>query len=173
METLKCILERRSCRKFLPDMPDKSLVDQVINAGLWAASGHDKQPVVIIAVTNPEIQEKLRAVNAEIRDASTDQFYGAPVILLVLADSTFSTHVNDATLTLGNMMLAAHDLGLASCWINRIRQTFEHEAWQKWLVSLGFEKRKYVGVGSLALGYADGELPQPRPRKDGRVLWIE
>lgn len=167
------LFSRRSCRKYTNEIPSKELISKVIEAGLYAASGHNCQSWLIIAVTNAEIQKSLRKVNAEIMGTTSDPFYNAPVILVVLADKTQKTYINDGSLALGNMMLAAHESGLASCWINRARETFQRPEWKEWLTTLGVDADKYEGIGNLALGYADGELPTPMPRKSNRVIWVE
>ena len=108
------IMTRRSVKKYLPVMPNKEDIDKVIEAGLAAASGRNMQASVIVAVTNKEIRDRLSRANAEIMGASGDPFYGAPCVLVVLAEKTAHTYVYDGSLTLGNMMLAAHELGLAT-----------------------------------------------------------
>lgn len=164
---------RRSVRKFRPDAVPAGLVDQVIEAGTFAASGHDRQPWVVIAVTNPDVCARLSALNATFFDGSVkDPFYGAPVILIVLANRRTPTYLYDGSLVLGNMMLAAHSLGLASCWIHRAKQEFETPEWREWLAGLGIEG-DYEGIGHLALGYADGPLPAARPRKASRVYRVD
>lgn len=164
---------RRSVRKFRPDAVPSELVDQVIEAGTFAASGHDRQPWVVVAVTNPEVRARLSASNASFFDGSVkDPFYGAPVILIVLSNRRTPTYLYDGSLALGNMMLAAHSLGLASCWIHRAKQEFETPEWREWLAALGVEG-DYEGIGHLALGYADGPLPAARPRKAGRVYHVD
>lgn len=91
----------------------------------------------------------------------------------MLADKSKKTYLNDGSLVLGNMMLEAHELGLASCWINRAKETFQREEWQEWLRTIGVNPEVYEGIGHLALGYADGPLPAPLPRKPGKVLWVK
>lgn len=164
---IEAIKTRRSVRKFKKDPVPQELIDQVIECGTFAASGRGRQPWKIIQVTNPEIQQKLRKINAEIMNAgeNADPFYGAPVYLIVLADRESVNYVYDGSLVMGNMMLATHALGLASCWINRARQEFDMPEWKAWLESLGIEG-DYEGIAHLALGYADCELPAPAPRKD-------
>lgn len=169
---LENIRTRRSIRRFKPDAVPQELIDQVIEAGTYAASGHDRQPWVIIAVTNPEIRERLTAVNASFFDMPVkDPFYGAPVILIVLTRPSVPTYLQDGPLVLGNMMLAAHSLGLGSCWINRAREEFQLPEWKEWLKSIGVEG-EYEGIGHLALGYADQE-PAARPRKNGRIFYVK
>ncbi len=166
---------RRSVRKFKADAVPQELIEQVIEAGTFAASGHDRQPWAIIAVKNREVIERLSKVNASFFDMPVkDPFYGAPVVIIVLTKKTTPTYIPDGSLCLGNMMLTAHSLGLASCWINRAKQTFELPEWQEWLAGIGVDtSMEYEGIGHLALGYADGPLPAARPRKEGRVFWVE
>ncbi|MBQ6381872.1 MAG: nitroreductase [Clostridia bacterium] len=173
-EVLKAMETRRSVRKFSAEMPQKEQIDTVIKAGLQAASGKNEQAAIVIAVTNPELREKLRADNAAIGgwDKAFDPFYGAPVVLIVLGRKDFPTHVYDGALMLGNMMLAAHSLDLASIWIHRAKEEFESENYKQLLKDLGVEG-EWEGVGHLALGFAAEGLPQAHPIKPNRVFYVE
>ena len=173
-EVLKAIKERRSIRKFKPDMPKKEDIEQIIEAGLYAANGQAKQGAIILAVTNKELRAKLAVDNVTVVGANPDHdpFYGAPVILIALADKSCKTSVYDASLVMGNMMLAAHSLGLGSIWIHRAKEEFETDYWKQVLKDLGAEG-EYEGVGHCAVGYIDGEVPKAAPRKAGRVFWAE
>ena len=163
---IEAIKSRRSVRKFKSTPVPQYLIDQVIECGTYAASGRGKQPWKIIQITDPELQQRLRRINAALMQAgeNADPFYGAPVYILVVSDRSSDNHVYDGTLVMGNMMLAAHALGLGSCWINRARQEFDMPEWQEWLHSLGIEG-EYEGIAHLALGYPDGALPLAHPRK--------
>lgn len=174
-ETLHTILTRRSCRKFLSTPVEREKTDRVIEAGLYAASGKNQQSPAIIAVTNAEVRRRLTEVNAEILGRpGFDPFYGAPVILIVLARTDCPNRQYDGSLTLGNMMLAAHAEGLASCWIHRALQTFDRPEWKAWLAEIGIDPScEYEGVGQLALGYPDGQLPAAPPRREGRVYRVD
>lgn len=173
-EIMKAIKERRSIRKFKSDMPAKEALEQIIEAGLYAASGMGKQPVITIAVTNKEMRDALSEANRNIGgwEEGFDPFYGAPVILIVLADKSSGTRIYDGSLVMGNMMLAAHSLGLGSIWIHRAKEEFETEKWQKLLADLGVEG-EWEGIGHCAVGYIDGEMPKAAARKDNRVFWVE
>ena len=173
-EIIKAIKERRSIRKFKPDMPKREDIDTIIEAGLYAPSGMGKQSSIIIAVTNKELRNKISRDNCKIGgwDENFDPFYGAPVILIVLADKSSPNHVYDGSLTMENIMLAAHSLGLGSIWINRAREEFETEDYNKILKDLGITG-EYAGIGHCAIGYIDGESPKPAPRKSNRVFYIE
>lgn len=166
------IKNRRSCRSFKDSPVPKEKIDQIIDAGLWAASGMGKQSPVIIAVTNREMRDHISRVNAEIMGTDTDPFYGAPVILLVIADRSVPTCVYDGSLVMGNMMLEAENQGLASCWIHRAKQEFDGELGKMLSERLGLSG-DYEGIGHLALGFADASPAKPAPRKDNRSFYIE
>ena len=172
-EIIKAMLERRSIRKFKPEVPKKEDLEQIIEAGLYAANGMGRQAAIVVAVTNREIIEKLSKVNAEIwGKEGIDPFYGAPAILIVLAEKDWRNAAYDGSLVMGNLMLAAHSLGLGSIWINRAKQEFEMEEWKAWLKSIGVEG-EWEGVGHCAVGYIDGDIPKAAPRKANRVFWAE
>ena len=132
-EIIKAMEERRSIRKFKLDMPDKKDIEQIIEAGLYAANGMGKQATITVAVTNKELRDKLSAINCKIGGwkEDFDPFYGAPVILIVLADKNWANRVYDGSLVMGNMMLAAHSLGLGSIWIHRAKEEFDMPEYQE------------------------------------------
>ena len=173
-EIIKAMIERRSIRKFKPDMPSKEDIDTLIEAGLYAASGRNFQGVKIIAVTNKELRDEISEENRKIGGWSEgfDPFYGAPVILIVLADKSLPTYIYDGSLVMGNLMLAAHSLGLGSCWIHRAKEEFEGDIGRKILDRLNIQG-EWEGIGHCALGYPDGENPEPPERKPGRVYNID
>ena len=166
------MLSRRSVKKYLSDMPSRTDIDKIIEAGLCAASGRNMQAPVIVAVTNKEIRDRLSAANAAVMGASMDPFYNAPCVLVVVAEKTAHTYVYDGSLTLGNMMLAAHELGLGSCWIHRAKEVMALPEWQEWIKSLGLVG-EYEGIGNLVLGYLDGEYPEKKAIKEGRVVYVD
>jgi len=171
-EILKQMIERRSIRKYKTEPVPQDILDTIINAGLYAASGRNSQETVIIAVTNKEVIDKMSKINAEIMGTSSDPFFGAPAVLVVLAKKDRTTGIYDGSLVIGNLMLAAHSLGLASCWVHRAKQTFEMPEWKEWLLSLGIEG-DYEGVGNCVIGYPDAELPPPPQRKENRVFYVK
>lgn len=173
-QTIKDMLERRSIRKFKPDMVERELLDQIIEAGLYAASAKGQQATRIIAVTNRELRDKIAEDNRKIGgwEAGFDPFYGAPVILIVLAEKDWPNRVYDGSLVMGNLMLAAHALGLGSCWIHRAKEEFETAEYRELLASLGVAG-EFEGIGHCALGYVDGEAPAAAPRKANRVFYAE
>ena len=171
-ETLQTILTRRSCRNFKADMVPKDDIQTVLEAGTYAATGMGYQSPIIIAVTNKEMRDKLAALNGKIMGVTSDPFYGAPVVLIVLADKARPTHVYDGSLVIGNMLLAASSLGLGSCWIHRAKEEFELPEGKELLRSLGIEG-DYEGIGHCILGYAK-EAPQAAaPRKENYIYWVE
>lgn len=164
--------ERRSIRAYTGEVPPRELIDQVIDAGLWAASGMNRQGPIVVAVTDRALRDRLSAMNAEIMGRpGTDPFYGAPVVLVVLAPRDQPNRVYDGSLVMGNLMLAAHALGLGSCWIHRAREEFDTPEGKEILAELGIEG-DYEGIGHCVLGYA-AEAPEPKPRREGRVFRAE
>ena len=173
-DTLKVLETRRSCRNFKPDMVPEEILEQILKAGTYAATGMGKQSPIIIAVTKKELRDQLSEENRKIMGApeGMDPFYGAPVILIVLAKKTVPTHVYDGSLVMGNLMNAAESLGVANIWIHRAKEEFESEEGKEILRSLGIEG-DYEGIGHCILGYADGDTPKAAPRKDSYVYYVE
>lgn len=139
---------RRSIRKFKPDAIPQEILDQIIEAGTYAANGRGAQNVIIIQVTNKEKRDEIAKKNAEIMGSEGDPFYGAPAMLIVLGKKDWPTHVYDGSLVMGNLMLAAHDLGIGSCWIHRAKEEFESSWGRELLASLGIED-EYEGNRTL------------------------
>ncbi len=171
-EVLKALRERRSIRKFKPDMPEKEDIDAIIEAGLYAPSGMNRQSAIIVAVTDKSFRDKLASDNGKVMGREGgDPFYGAPVVLIVLARKDAFTGIYDGSLVMGNLLLAAHSLGLGSIWIHRAKEEFETDEYKKLLGDLGVEG-EYEGIGHCAIGYADCPPPAPAPRREGRVFYI-
>ena len=171
-EVINNMKTRRSIRKYKPDMIPEDVLNRIIEAGTYAATGMGKQSPIIIAVTNKEIREKFSKMNAEIMGVDSDPFYGAPVVLIVLADKARPTYVYDGSLVMGNLMLAAHAEGIGSCWIHRAKEEFESAEGKAFLKSLGIEG-DYEGIGHCVLGYTDGEEPKAMPRKENYVYCVK
>lgn len=168
MEAIENLLTRRSIRSYKPDAVPDELLDRVIEAGLYAPSTVGEQKVIILKVTNRELRDKLSKMNAAVFGWNNDPFYGAPDVLVVLADKNMPTHVYDGSVCMENMMLAAHALGLGTCWIHRAKEMFETDEGKEILNSLGVEG-DYEGVANCIIGYPNGNEPVPAPRKSGRV----
>lgn len=171
-EVINNMKTRRSIRKYKPDMIPEDVLNRIIEAGTYAATGMGKQSPIIIAVTNKEIRDKFSKMNAEIMGVDSDPFYGEPVVLIVLADKARPTYVYDGSLVMGNLMLAAHAEGIGSCWIHRAKEEFESAEGKAFLKSLGIEG-DYEGIGHCVLGYTDGEEPKAMPRKENYVYCVK
>ena len=173
-DTLKVLETRRSCRKFKPDMISEEQLQEILKAGTYAATGMGKQSPLIIAVTQKELRDQISEENRRIMGApeGMDPFYGAPMILIVLADKSVPTHVYDGSLVMGNLMNAAQSLGVASIWIHRAKEEFELPEYKQLLKDMGVEG-EWEGIGHCVVGYADGDLPKAAPRKENRVFWVE
>ena len=172
-ETLKVLESRRSCRNFKPDMVKEEELKEIIKAGTYAATGMGKQSPVIIAVTQKELRDEISKENRKIGGfkEGMDPFYGAPVILIVLAKKDVPTHVYDGSLVMGNLMNAAESLGVASIWIHRAKEEFESEFGKAILQKLGISE-EYEGIGHCALGYAAEPAKEAAPRKENYVYYI-
>lgn len=164
-QILLAIESRRSIRSFKSDMVPDEIIDRIIRAGTYAATGMGRQSPIIIAVRDRKVRDELSKLNAEIMGIDKDPFYGAPVILIVLADRNIPTYIYDGSLVMGNLMLAAHALGIGSCWIHRAKEEFNRPEGKKILADLGIEG-DYEGIGHCILGYVDGDYPEPKPRKE-------
>lgn len=172
-ETLKVLETRRSCRAYKPQLIEEEKLQAIIKAGTYAATGMGRQSPIIIAVTNKEMRDKLSAMNAKIMGQGDgfDPFYGAPELLIVLANKDMPTYIYDGSLVMGNLMNAAADLGVDSCWIHRAKEEFESEEGKEILRSLGIEGN-YEGIGHLVLGYAAAPLKDAAPRKEDYVYYV-
>ena len=175
-ETLKVLESRRSCRKFKSEMLKEEDLNAIIRTGTFAPSGMNKQPSIIIAVTNKELRDKICEENRKIGgwNEGFDPFYGAPVILIVLADKGATpNYLYDGSLVMGNLMNAAEALGIGSIWIHRAKQEFESDFGKKLLDDLGI-KGDYEGIGHVALGYIDeGGVKAAAPRKENYVYLVK
>ena len=163
---------RRSIRKFKPDAIPQEILDQIIEAGTYAANGRGAQNVIIIQVTNKEKRDEIAKKNAEIMGSEGDPFYGAPAMLIVLGKKDWPTHVYDGSLVMGNLMLAAHDLGIGSCWIHRAKEEFETPEGKALLKEWGLPEH-LVGVGHCIVGYGDGPEPAAAPRKPDFIKFVK
>ena len=172
-KTIQSIISRRSYKVFDDRPIDDEALETIVTAGLYAPTGMNRQSPIIIAVTNRELRDRLSKLNAAVMGADNDPFYGAPVVLVVLADKNVHTYVEDGSLVMGNLMNAAHALGLGSCWIHRAKEVFETEEGKAILRDLGIDDTKYVGIGNCILGYTSGDYPEARPRKENYVYWIK
>lgn len=170
-EVLRNIKTRRSCRAYTAQQIEPEKLKAILEAGTWAASGMGRQAPKIVVLTDAAEIAELERMNAEVLgNPEAHPFYGAPTVCVVLTDPEVNTCVEDGALVIGNLMLAAHSLGVASCWIHRARQEFDSPAGKALLKKWGVDER-YIGVGHCILGYAAQELPAPKPRKDNYVIY--
>ena len=161
---IEAIESRRSIRSYRPDKVPDEMLDKIVEAGTFAATGSGKQSPIIIVVKDRSMRDRLSRMNADIMGVDTDPFYGAPVVLIVLADRSVPTYIYDGSLVMGNLMLAAHSLGIGSCWIHRAKEEFESPEGKEILRDLGIEG-DYEGIGHCILGYPEGNAPEVKPRK--------
>ena len=170
-ETLKTLKTRRSVRAYLPEQIKEEELQQILEAGEYAPTGMGAQSPVMVAVQDSETIRLLSRLNAAVMGNSGDPFYGAPTVIVVLADRNRGTCVEDGSLVMGNLMNAAASLGVASCWIHRAREVFESAEGKALLEKWGLSQ-DYIGVGNCILGYAAGPVPEAKPRKDNYVILV-
>ena len=168
-ETISCLLNRRSVRAYRPEQIKPAELETILQAGLYAPSAMNRQSAVMLVIQDRETISTLSRLNAEVMGRDTDPFYGAPTVIVVLADKNAPNHVQDASLVMGILMNAAFSLGVDSCWINRAREVFEMPEARALLREKGISD-DYVGVGNCILGYRSGELPAAPPRREGRII---
>ena len=171
-EVLQNIRTRRSCRAYTAQPVEPEKLKAILEAGTWAASGHGWQAAKIVVLQDAaEIAELERMNAAVLGNPAAHPFYGAPVVCVVLADPERYTCVEDGALVMGNLMLAAHSLGVASCWIHRAREEFDSPEGKALLKKWGVDER-YIGVGHCILGYAAEPEKPAAPRLEGRIVRI-
>ena len=173
-EVLKVLENRRSCRNFKPDMIKQEELKAIIKAGTYAATGMGKQSPIIIAVTNKELRDAISEENRKIGGwkEGFDPFYGAPVVLVVLANKDIPTYIYDGSLVMGNLMNAAESLGVGSIWIHRAKEEFDSEFGKNILKKLGVEGN-FEGIGHCALGYAAAPSKEAAPRKENYAYYVD
>ena len=171
-EVVKCLVERRSCKKYLPKQVDEAALAEILRAGTYAPSGMNRQAAKIVVLQKPEDIAALERMNAAVLgNPDSHPFYGAPTVLVVLADAKAGTAVEDGSLVLGNLMNAAHALGVGSCWIHRAREEFASGEGKALLKRWGIEG-DWVGVGHCILGYAAEPAAPAKPRKADYIVRV-
>ena len=162
-ETIKTLTERRSVRKYTDKLIDKESLDLILKAGVYAPTGRNSRDTLFLVVTQKELRDRLSKMNAAVMGSENDPFYGAPCVIVVFADRTRTTTVEDGSCAMANLMNAAYSLGIDSCWIHRAREVFESEEGREIARSFGIPD-EYIGIGNCILGYRDCELPTPVER---------
>lgn len=171
MKAMDCLINRRSIRKYKEQQITNEELNAVLQAGICAPTGKNMQSPTIVVVQNKEDIAYMSKLNAQIGGFKIDPFYGAPTVLVVLADANNPNSVPDGSLVMGNLMNAAYANGLGSCWINRARELFAMPEGKALLEKWGVEG-DYIGVGNCILGYADEEHPAMKPRKENYIYYV-
>ena len=171
-ETIKNLIERRSCRKYESKQIKDEELNAILKAGEYAPSGMGLQSPKMVVLQNKETIKKISKLNAKIMGKDIVPFYSAPTVIVVLADKTKKTYIEDGSLVLGNLMNAAHSLGIGSCWIHRAKEEFATEEGKELLKEWNIPDN-YVGIGHCILGYPCGKLQEPKPRKEDYITIIK
>lgn len=170
-ETLRCLEERRSIRKYKAEQVPEEILEEILRAGMYAPTGMGMQSPVMVVVQDADMIRRLSALNAAVMGTDSDPFYGAPTVIVVLADKSRGTCVEDGSLVMGNLLNASASLGIGSCWIHRAREVFAGEEGKEILRCWGLDPDRYIGVGHCILGYA-AEEGKAKPRKEGYVIRV-
>ena len=169
--TVSDIVNRRSIRKYKPEQISREELDMVLQAGICAPTGMNRQSPLVIAVQNKEVRDRLSRMNAAVLGTDSDPFYGAPTVVVVLADANSPHAVQDGSLVMGNMLNAAKAIGLGSCWVNRAKEVFDSAEGKSLLAQWGVQG-DYIGIGHCILGYPDEE-PAMKPRKENYIYYVD
>lgn len=169
-EAFQNLLNRRSVRSYKQEQIKKEELEMILEAGTYAPTAMGKQSPIMVVLQNADAISDLSMLNARVMGVDSDPFYGAPTVVIVFAERNNGCGIQDASLVMGNLMNAASALGVASCWINRAKEEFELPEGMKLLEKWGIDPQKYEGVGHCILGYANGELPPAKPRKENYVI---
>ena len=170
-EVIELIKNRRSVRSYKKDAIPEELLNQILEAGTYSPSGRGAQSATIVVVTSLKYRKLIAELNAEVMGTTNDPYYGAPVVVLVLAEGSIGTYIEDGSCVLENMMLAAKSLGLGTVWVHRERQIFDSEKGKELLKEWGLPET-LRGVGSIALGYPDGPTKEATKRKDNYIVRV-
>ena len=170
-ESIKNLLERRSIRAYKKELVPKETLDTILEAGEYSPSGMGQQSTLMVVTQDPELVARLSKMNAAVMGSTSDPFYGAPTVIIVFSDSKMGTCVENGSLVMGNLMNAAHALGVDSCWIHSAKEVFDSEEGKELKKQWGVPE-EYIGVGHCVLGYRDCEYPTAKPRKDGFVIRV-
>ena len=162
-ETIKTLTTRRSIRSFSDKPIAKSDIEKILQAGVYAPTGRNTRDTLFLVVTNKELRDRLSKLNAAVMGSEGDPFYSAGTVIVVFADRTRTTTVEDGSCAMANLMNAAFSLGIDSCWIHRAREVFESEEGREIARSFWIPD-EYIGIGNCILGYRDCALPEPLPR---------
>ena len=170
-ETINTIISRRSIKAYTDELVSDYLLNEITTAATYSASGMNKQSALMVVVKDKALRDKLSSLNASILGITSYPFYNAPVVIVVLADSNVRTYVEDGSLVMGNLLNAAHSVGVSSCWIHRAKEVFETEEGKKLLKEWGIPE-SYKGIGNCILGYPKDKTDVlPKPRKENYVIY--
>ena len=171
MDAIQALNTRRSTKAYTPQQVPDELLDQILKAGLNAPTGRNNQKVITVAVRNTDDRNQLSKMNGALLGIDSDPFYGAPCVVAVLSDPERSTWVEDGSLVLGNLLHAAHALGLGSCWVHRAREIFDSAEGKTLLEKWGLPSH-LRGIGFCLLGYP-AKAPIEKKLEDNRIIKID
>jgi len=168
--TIKDMLERRSCRAYREEQIKDEELNAILEAGTYAPTGMGIQSPVIVVVQDKALRYEIARMNGDITGKPGDPFYGAPTVLIVFADTEIRTYRDDGALVMGNLLNAAHAVGVDSCFVYRAREVFRTERGKELMAKWGLSD-KYEGIGNCILGYGKPEgFRELAPRKENYII---
>jgi len=171
-EVVRVLKERRSIRKYQEKQITEGELNTILECGVHAPSGKNKQSSLIVVIQNRELISKIAKINGSfVNKVGLNPFYDAPTLIIVFGDKNISTYKEDGSAIITNMINAAYSIGVSSCWIHRAKETFETDEGKKMMEEWGISS-DYEGIGNCVLGYADCEIPKPFPRKDNYIIRV-
>lgn len=162
--TIHTILNRRSIRSYKKEQISNDELETILLAGSAAPSGMNGQSAYAYVIQSEEFMSELVKSVEKATGIGRNPFYDAPTVIIVFADSSKFSPVEDGTLAIENMMLAAYSLGIGSCWIYAVKQFFATEEGRTFKKKLGVPDNQMI-IGSVALGYPDGKHPALKTRE--------
>lgn len=181
-QVLKTIKSRRSIRKYLPNQITDQELEQILEAGTFAPSGHNSQSWHFTVIQNQEViqhicqKTKEEMAKSEVEwvkkmgnNPNYNLVHGAPTLIVVSGNQEAYSPLADCSAAIQNMLLAAESLNIGSLWIGLIEYYFKLEESQQ-VLELPQGYKPYFGV---CLGYKAIDKPiNPLARKEGVIKYI-
>ena len=195
MDALDAVFTRRSTRRYSGEMPEKSIIEKIIEAGRYAPSGSNSQKTHFIVFTDKTVLAEMAEIvqgefaKMEIVDGMYVSLkgsisaakkggyvfhYNAPVLVVVANKKGYGNAMADSACALENMMIAANALDMGSCWINQLHWLDENETVRSYLEGYGLKTDETI-TGGLIIGYPLNGAPDRTmtERKGNPVTWVE
>ena len=167
------IMSRRSIRNYKQQAVSREVLNQIMECGINAPNGQNKQSWEVRVVENPELQNEIKALMATVGgERAAGCFYNAPVWVFIARDKGYDFSAYDCGLMAENMMLAANALGVGTvCLGSPVRYILLAEGNEQVLSKLGFSEGYELSL-CISMGYPD-ETPEAKPRDLSKVKFVD